>query len=254
MTEQHWAIVTGGGTGIGRALAAELAGHGVNVLIVGRRAEQLEQTRALDDRHIQAVAADVTEEDGRRRVQDALPGSASVSYLVHNAGLLDPIGPIGELDPQAWRRNMAVNLEAPLFLTQGLLGRMNHGRILHVSSGAAHRPIAGWSAYCTAKAGLFMLYRCINAELNERRILCASLRPGVVDTPMQAHIREQSEERFPSVERFRSLQRDGRLHPPQEVARFMSWVLREVSDGAFPAREWDIDDTTHHELWGGPSA
>lgn len=254
MAERYWAVVTGGGTGIGRALAADLASHGINVVAVGRRQAPLESTRALDDERIRAVAADVTEEEGRLRVRDALPDDAKVAYLVHNAGSLDPIGPIGELDPQAWRRNLAINLEAPLFLTQTLLSRLHQGRVMHVSSGAAHRPIAGWSAYCTAKAGLFMLYRCINAELNERRILCASLRPGVVDTPMQVHVREQSEERFPSVERFRSLKRDGQLHPPEEVAKFMSWVLREVSDGAFPAREWDIDDTTHHELWGGPGA
>lgn len=254
MSEGSWAVITGGGTGIGRALAAELARQDVAVLIAGRRADALEQTRALDPQHIRSLAADVSEESGRQRVCEALPEEARIAYLVHNAGVLDPIGPIGDLDVASWRRNMAVNVEAPLFLTQALLPRLDEGRIVHVSSGAAHRPIAGWSAYCTAKAALFMLYRCINAELNERRILCASVRPGVVDTPMQAHVREQPETRFPSVERFRTLQREGALHPPEEVARFMSWVLREVSDGAFPAREWDIDDTTHHELWGGPGA
>lgn len=254
MAQRDWAVITGGGTGIGRALAAELAGQGMSVLVTGRREDALEDTRALDPEHIHVQSADVAEARGREQLCAALPREARVAYLVHNAGVLDPIGPIGGLEPQAWRRNMAVNLEAPLFLTQALLPRLDEGRIMHVSSGAAHRPIAGWSAYCAAKAALYMLYRCINAELNERRILCASLRPGVVDTPMQAHVREQSEERFPSVERFRTLKREGQLHPPQEVAKFMSWVLREVSDGAFPAREWDIDDTTHHELWGGPGA
>ncbi len=250
MSEASWAVVTGGGTGIGRALAAELASRDIPVLVAGRREAELAGTGALDPAHIRYVAADVTEPSGRQSIVDALPEGAAVGYLVHNAGVLDPIGPIGDLDLMSWRRNMAVNVEAPLFLTQALLPRLDGGRIVHVSSGAAHRPIAGWSAYCTAKAALFMLYRCINAELNDRRILCASVRPGVVDTPMQAQIREQSETDLPSVERFRTLKREGGLHPPEEVARFMSWVLREVGDGAFPAREWDIDDSSHHELWG----
>lgn len=249
MSANRLAVVTGSSSGIGRALAVELARRKVDVVATGRSPEALKTTREAAPDRIMAVEADLATEQGRAHLVGALPRNRVVTFLVHSAGKLEPVGPITGLTLQRWRDNMALNVEAPLFLTRDLLPRMSGGRVLHISSGAAHRPIPGWSAYCTAKAALYMIHRCLNAELNCREVLCGSVNPGTVDTPMQERIRGYADEQFPDVEYFRQLQKQGELHPPEEVARFLAWLLLECGDGAFPAREWDIADASHHTLW-----
>ncbi|WP_440995465.1 SDR family NAD(P)-dependent oxidoreductase [Arhodomonas sp. SL1] len=231
-------IVTGGGSGIGRALALRLAGGGMPVLVVGRRDGALEATAAAAT-GIETVVADVGSEAGRSAVVAAV-GGRRVRYLVHNAGVLEPVGPLARVGLAQWRANQAVNVEGPLFLTQGLLPLLSGGRVLHISSGAAHRAIPGWGAYCTAKAALHMLYAVLREELAEQGIAVGSLRPGVVDTQMQALIRGQDEEDFPAVEHFRALKAQGALESPERVAAFAAAVLAETDETSFSAQEWDI--------------
>lgn len=211
-----YTVVTGGGSGLGRAIARRLGERDARVLVVTRRRERLEETAAHDRERIVAVPADVADPAGRGAVADAVPRGVTVGLLVHNTGRLDPIGPLKDVAPTPWREAMAVNVEAPVFLTQRLLTRMRTGtRVLHISSGAAHRPIQGWGAYYAGKAALHMLCRVAHDELAPDGILVGSLRPGVVDTRMQAHIREQPAERFPGVERFVQLKQCGHLHANQ---------------------------------------
>lgn len=240
------AVVTGGGTGLGRAIALDLARRGYPLLIVGRRAEPLAETAGLTSTPCEVVAADVATQAGRASVTAAV-GERQVAFLVQNAAVLTPIGPLAAVPEAEWRKAMQVNVDAPLFLTQALLPHLSGGRILHISSGAARNPLAGWGAYCVSKAALFMLYQTLNAEHDD--IAVGSVRPGVVDTPMQALIREQDESNFPAVERFRRLQQEGQLRSPEEVANFIGLILTETSVEAFKEREWDIGDPTQTAQW-----
>ncbi len=243
------AVITGGGSGIGQALAQRLAEEGFHVLIAGRRAQSLEETKALMPASIQPVVADVATPEGRECVREAV-GTSRLRFLIHNAGVLEPVGPLERAELDAWRRNMAVNVEAPLFLTQALLPRLRGGgRVLHISSGAAHHPYPGWGAYCTGKAALHMLYQVWGEELEAQDIAVGSLRPGVVDTPMQALIREQTPENFPRVERFLKLKEQGLLRSPAEVADFCRWLLLEPDPQRFAAHEWDIGNPEHTADW-----
>ncbi|MDN3516158.1 SDR family NAD(P)-dependent oxidoreductase [Aquisalimonas lutea] len=243
-------VVTGGGSGLGRAICRELAERGLQVVAVGRRRDALEGTRSLDPERITTVAADLATAEGRAEVVEAL-GDGSLAGLVHNAGALEPIGPLAGVRLEDWRQAQAVNVEAPLFLTQGLLDNLQGGRVLHMSSGAAHHGYAGWGSYCTGKAALHMIYQVLREELRDRGIAVGSLRPGVVDTPMQALIREQPPERFPMVQRFLDLHATGQLEDPAEVARFTAWLLLEVEADAFSAEEWSFTEPAHRERWGG---
>lgn len=237
------AVVTGGGTGIGRALALELARRGLDVLVVGRRHELLDAVCRDGGSRLSAVAADVAQESGRAAIRDALEGR-QVCCLVHNAAVLEPIGPLSGVTLEAWRAAQAVNVEAPLFLTQALLGQLRGGRVLHVSSGAAHHGYAGWGSYCAAKAALHMLYQVLRDELADAGVAVGSVRPGVVDTPMQALIRQQGEDDFPAIERFRELHRGGHLLKPESVAGFMASLLLDAPISAFVEREWSAPDDT----------
>lgn len=240
------AIVTGGGTGLGRAIAQELAQHGYPILVVGRRAEPLQETAGLIAGACETVAADIATAAGREAVA-ATVGDRSIAFLVHNAAVLDPVGLLADISEPEWRQAMQINVDAPLFLTQALLPRLSGGRILHISSGAARSPLAGWGAYCVSKAAFYMLYQMLNAEHSD--ISTGSLRPGVVDTPMQELIRSQDEDQFPAVERFRNLYAAGQLRPPAEVASFAGWLLTATEDAAFRQHEWDINESTHTAAW-----
>ncbi|RFA28983.1 short-chain dehydrogenase [Alkalilimnicola ehrlichii] len=236
-----WAVVTGGGSGIGRALALELAAKGLSVLIVGRREQALREVQAHAPDAIRLVAADIATEEGRQAVAEALPNKARLQALVHNAGVIAPIGPLSQVTLKDWRQSQAINVEAPLFLTQRLLDRLAGGRVLHVSSGAAHNGYQGWGAYCTSKAALYMLYQVLRDELEDADIAVGSVRPGVVDTPMQDFIREQPAEHFPAVARFISLKQEGLLIPAEKVAIFMRWLLLDVPAGEYSSREWEFN-------------
>lgn len=249
MAQRQRALITGGGSGIGAALAQHLAERGLDVIIAGRRQAALDEVCAAVPGRITAVRADLAN-PAERDALTAAAGEPPLDFLVHNAAILAPVAPIGEIDAGALRLNLAVNVEAPLLLTQSLLPHFaNPARVLVVSSGAAHHPIEGWSAYCLAKAAQVMLDDCLNLELNRRGVLAATVRPGVVDTPMQAEIRGLDETRFPGVRRFRELHARGELRHPGEVATFLAWLLLECGPGAYPSREWDIDDPDHQILW-----
>ncbi|MBK1674208.1 short-chain dehydrogenase [Ectothiorhodospira shaposhnikovii] len=245
-----WAIVTGAGSGLGRALALDLVERGIQVLAVGRRQDALQETQNRAQAFIGTVSADIATETGRAAIVAAVESLQPLRYLIHNAAVLEPIGPLSDIKLAQWRLQQATNVEGPLFLTQALLPHLAaDARILHVSSGAAHRGLPGWGGYCTSKAGLFMLYQCLREELSPLGFHVGSVRPGVMDTPMQARIRESDESRFPGVERFRRLKAEGQLQPPERVADFLSWILLETGNRQFSEEEWDIDNEAQTRLW-----
>jgi benzil reductase ((S)-benzoin forming) len=206
------------------------------------------------------VNASVATEDGRRAIEAALPPHDTIEFLIHNAGVLEPVKPLHTVTLDEFQQHMATNVEGPLFLTQLLLqherfnNNNNHtasSRILHISSGAAHKPYSGWGAYCTSKAALFMMYRVMDQELQHsdqyRGIRVGSVRPGVVDTPMQDYIRTTSPTIFPDVKRFVDLKQNNQLLPPETSARFIRWLLTETTPDEYAANEWDIRDSPKND-------
>lgn len=243
------ALVTGAGSGIGYALSDRLVKRGCAVLAVGRRSQPLAALAALHPDHITPLALDVSAPDAAQRILSTL-GDAPLRFIVHNAASLTPAGPLETLDRATFHAHFETNLSAPLFLTQALLPRLQAGaRILHISSGAAHRAVSGWGPYCMSKAALHMLTQCWNAELSERGILVGSARPGVVDTPMQETIRSLTPQDFPAVETFRHLKTAGELLPPETVAHFLAWMLLDAEDEPFSGAERDVRDAELEKLW-----
>ncbi len=243
------AVVTGAGTGIGRALAKELVSKDFTVVAMGRRSEPLEALKAEHPDAVEPVAADVATAAGHQRLLEALAGRP-VEALVHNAAVLTPNGMLEQVPREAFREHLAINLEGPLYLTLALLPSLPSGaRVLQVSSGAAHRAISGWGAYCVSKAAFHQLYQVLREELAPRGVAVGSVRPGVVDTPMQAHIRSLSAEDFPNVAMFREMKESGQLTTPEEAGRFLGWLLVETDAEFFSAREYDIREPELRELW-----
>lgn len=138
-----WTVITGGGTGIGAALAERLARGGHRVLVVGRRLAPLQDTanRAVGEL-VRPVVADISTPGGRRAVAAALPPDAVVNYLVQNAAVGLP-SRLADLREEDFAAALAVNVTGPVFLVQTLLPRLRPGsRVLHIGTGLAHGPEA----------------------------------------------------------------------------------------------------------------
>lgn len=238
-------VITGGGSGIGQALAISLANKGLEVLVIGRRETHLQITARHSD-NISYYVANLTSEKDCLGLIDYLQ-EKKITGLVHNAGTISPIEKIETVNLQEWIRLIELNLFAPLHLTQKLLPQLKGGRILHIGSGAAYFPVEGWSAYCVSKAALSMLTRCMQLEINDPVI--ASVMPGIVDTDMTQRIRISTGMSEVQQNFHQKLYQEHRLVTTETVAQFLTWLLIETSRSVFISQEWDIYDVSHHQKW-----
>lgn len=184
------AIVTGGGRGFGRAIAETLAGLGASVVIASRNAPELDEVaNGIKKQGGRALAqtADVSDE---RQVQELVLAAerwvGPPTILVNNAGVLDPVGPLAETSGASWLRNIAINVGGTYLATRAVLPGMldrDHGRVVNISSGAADRASAGWSAYCAAKAAVDQLTRVLALEMEGSGVTVCAFHPGHGDTP-----------------------------------------------------------------------
>jgi len=238
-------LITGGGSGLGAALAEALSLLNIDVTIIGRRERLLSQI-ANRLSHVDYICADVSTEMGRKTIGQYL-ASRELSGIVHNAGVIEPMLPLALMPLAAWQQIMATNVEAPLFLTQALLPHLKNARILNIGSGAAYFPVASWGGYCTSKAALSMMTRCWQIEAPD--LAMASVMPGIVDSYMQDRIRDATEMQAQKRDFFIQLKQKNKLLSPQTVASFLSWLLLECPRDEYVSKEWDIYDTSHHAQW-----
>lgn len=186
------AIITGGGTGIGRAVASTMAALGAHVVICGRRADvvtDLAREATSTGLTMRAVVADVSvEADVRRVVAEAYDNYGAVDILVNNAGVFKG-GAIHGHDVDDWDRVMAVNLRGPFLMSRAVLPIMRaqaRGHIVNISSesGIEHYPTNG--AYGVSKHALNALGEYIQRENQDLGIKVNTICPGVVLTDMNA--------------------------------------------------------------------
>jgi 3-oxoacyl-[acyl-carrier protein] reductase len=177
------AVVTGAGSGVGRAAAQALSGRGLHVVCVGRRLEPLRETAgSIGD--ARAVSADVATEDGVATVRDAVAGDP-IATVVHAAGI-EGLVALADTDRATFDALVATNLGGPFFLTQALLPAFEGGgSVVFVGSVAAVRGRDRHAAYGATKAALLGLTVNLAAELAPRvRVNCVCL--GAIRTPMLA--------------------------------------------------------------------
>jgi 3-oxoacyl-[acyl-carrier protein] reductase len=223
----HAVIVTGAGRGLGRELGLAFASAGADTALFSRSREPLleteDQARREGARTL-AVAGDVTDpEQVQSMVDRVMETFGRVDVLVNNAAIIGPPRFLEDADPEAWRRIVETNLNGPCFCARAVLPRMlkqGRGRIINVSSGLARMAFPRFSGYCSTKAGLEQMTRCLAEEFSGTGVLACALDPGVMDTPMQEKIRELGEERLGSelFAQFRDFKHKGMLREPSKVA------------------------------------
>ncbi|WP_282818570.1 SDR family oxidoreductase [Curtobacterium flaccumfaciens pv. flaccumfaciens] len=184
------ALVTGGSSGIGRAIATALADAGAHVLVAARTAATIDATVTgirQAGRSADGIVADLSSRAGAHALADSV---GDVDVLVNSAGInLRP--PMPELDEATWDATMAVNLDAPFVLGQRLAPGMaarGYGRIVSISSQQAHRPFAASGAYGVSKAGLEALARSQAEAWSAQGVTSNVLVPGFVRTPLNERL------------------------------------------------------------------
>lgn len=180
-------IVTGGGQGIGREIAAALIGAGARVALVDVDTDTVAATAS--ELGALAVTADVSDE---RQVTEAFDGAAEqlgrLDFLVNNAGIRR-IGSFMEYSLEDWQRTLDVDLTGPFLCSRAAIRHMlpaGGGRIVNIASIAGELALRDRVAYNVAKAGVIMLTKTIAFELGDRGIVCNAVGPGVIETPLTA--------------------------------------------------------------------
>jgi benzil reductase ((S)-benzoin forming) len=212
-------VLTGVSRGLGAALFDGLAGRGDRIVAIGRHFTTAQHAAAVaEPDRIALVTADLARPEPP--ALDGLLAGATAVALVHNAGVIEPIGAVGRLAPARVVDAVAVNLTAPILLTNAFLAALPPDaadvRIVFLSSGAAKRVIDGWGTYCATKAGGEMFFDALATQLaGDARFTVSNVNPGVMDTDMQATIRRSD---FPDRDRFVGLHETGELTDPAAVA------------------------------------
>ncbi|MGM0674094.1 MAG: SDR family NAD(P)-dependent oxidoreductase [Spirochaetota bacterium] len=231
-------IITGTSRGLGQALAEQALREGGAVHGIARnRNEQLERSAGHAEGVLTHHVADLNEVERIPQLAGEIvrrleSRQLEELVLINNAGVLDPIGPVAELEPGLLHRHITVNVTALMQLTGAVLAQ-THGAayrrtVVNISSGAAANPYYGWAPYCTAKAAVEMFTRVLAVEYEgDRSLRVLSVAPGVVDTDMQARIRKTDERRFPHRPKFVHLKESGKLYTTEHAAEL---VLRAAGD------------------------
>ncbi len=225
--ERPVAIVTGGGSGIGRATALRLADDGMTVVVTGRRLEPLQETAALSDHAIDARACDIRDEEQiDALIDDVLGRHGRIDVLVNNAGG-QFLAPAETITPKGFRTVVRLNLEGTWLMTHAVATRAfipggRGGRVVSVTM-TPHTGLAGMAHSVAARAGVEGLMKVLAIEWARFGINLVSVAPGVVET-------ETFLTKYP--EEFRDHYRDtvlaGRLVQPSDVAATIAFL---VSDG-----------------------
>ena len=232
------ALVTGGGTGIGKAIAQALADDGHAVVICGRRQEPLDEVaRELKRASASslAVAGDVSSpDDARRIVSTTVEALGGLDVLVNAAGIAR-FGAIEEISERDIDQLVDIDLKGPLHMIRAALpeletaGQRGDASILNISTNVTQTVVPGYSVYAAAKAGLDTLTRYLALELAPKRIRVNAILPGVVETPIfETLMPREAVSEF--LDGFGQQVPLGRVGQPADVARIAAQLCSHQND------------------------
>lgn len=217
--EGRTAVVTGGSSGIGRAIAEALAQAGAHTVLVARGADRLAEVAAgLRERGcaVEPVVADLSTRDGIHAAADGIAAAGEPDIIVNSAGInLRPH--LGQVDQATWDVTMTVNLEAPFLLGQRFapdMAERGFGRLIHISSQQAHRSFVDSGVYGVSKGGLESLARSQSEAWSSRGVTANTLVPGFVLTPLNQRLQDDAEK----VEALAARTTVGRNGVPEDFA------------------------------------
>jgi NAD(P)-dependent dehydrogenase (short-subunit alcohol dehydrogenase family) len=236
--EGRRALVTGGGRGIGRAIAVELARQGARVALLARTRHELDESLAEVRRAGgtgSVLVADVARADQVERAVSALLADwGGVDILVNNAGTQGPIGPVHQVPVEAWVATVQTNLVGCYLCTRLVLPGMierRSGKIISLSGGGAVSPRPRFSAYSAAKAGVVRFTETVAAEVAEFGIDVNAVAPGAVNTRMLEETLAAGEAAGARAQSEARQQRESGGTDPQRAAQLVAFLASPRANG-----------------------
>ena len=221
-------VITGASRGIGAAAAQVFADAGAKVALLARSGPEIEELAAGIGEDAVALRCDVSDAASVANATAAvLARWGRIDVLINNAGVIAPIARIIDADISEWGRAVDINLKGVFHGMRAVIPIMRQqgeGTILTVSSGAAHNPLEGWSAYCASKAGAAMLTRAAHLEEAPAGLRIMGLSPGTVATDMQVAIRASGINPVSQLDPARHI-------PADWPARALLWMCSAAADG-----------------------
>jgi NAD(P)-dependent dehydrogenase (short-subunit alcohol dehydrogenase family) len=220
-------LITGASRGIGAAAAFAFAEAGANVAMIARSTDEIAEIAGKIGEKALAIPCDVSRySDVASAVAATARTFGGLDILINNAGVVEPIGHLQDTDPEVWSRTIDINLKGVMHglhtAMPGMIAQ-GHGTIINISSGAAHGPVEGWSAYCSSKAAVYMLTRAADKESRDKGLRIMGLSPGTVATQMQREIKESGINPISQL--------DWSVHiPPEWPAQALLWMCTPEAD------------------------
>lgn len=235
----RFAVVTGVSKGLGESIAKVLMESGVNVVGVSRgRNDMLHDYASQSNVTYQHFTCDLGDidniEDTFRQIsEDIFSHNPITVYLINNAAVLEPIDKSMNIKSSDLAYHVKVNTVAPMVLTNLFLKKATEADVpfigTTISSGAAERPVYGWSAYCTTKVSINMYTKTValeQEELNTQNKVIA-FSPGVMDTQMQEKIRASNKDEFVEVDTFKDYKKNNLLKDTDAVGGVLVDILTD---------------------------
>jgi NAD(P)-dependent dehydrogenase (short-subunit alcohol dehydrogenase family) len=233
MSAQRHAVITGGGSGIGAAVARQLLGQGLRVTLMGRSLERLRAQQQALGPEVGIQACDVGDEAS---VAAAFAAVGAVDILINNAGQVET-APLAKTSLESWQRLLNVNLTGTFLCSRAVLPGMSErgfGRIVNVASTAALKGYAYVAAYCAAKHGVLGLTRALALETVKKGITVNAVCPGYTETEIvvqavQTIMAKTGRTAEAARAELAAANPQGRLIQPEEVAATVAWLVGEGS-------------------------
>lgn len=234
-----YAVITGVSRGLGESIAKYILESGIHVVGISRtRSEKLDQLAEANNvsfTHYSCDLSDVTEIENtfNKISSEVFTEKLTTLYLVNNAAVLDPINPSMNIDHNELAYHMQVNTVAPMVLTNLFLKEATEKEVamvgVTITSGAAERPVYGWSAYCSSKASMNRYTETVALEQKELKTghKVIAFSPGIMDTGMQDKIRSTSQQSFLDVEKFREFKKNNDLKDTDLVGGILVDILTD---------------------------
>ncbi|MFL5727991.1 MAG: SDR family NAD(P)-dependent oxidoreductase [Cytophagaceae bacterium] len=239
----NYFFITGSSRGLGKALASTLLKEEMN-FVTG-----ISRHCSISHPNYKHIILDLANPaQVLRFLPDIFPSlqAADKIVLINNASVLGKAAYLGNTDSQAILDSLQVNIASPAILINEFIRKYEKQDaekiILNITSGAGKRAVDGWASYCAAKAALNMMSDVMAEEekIRQRGFRIFSAAPGIVDTYMQAEIRNSDVENFSALEKFRAYKEEGALADPEYVAGKLIYVLN--NPGSFPGTQISVRD------------
>jgi NAD(P)-dependent dehydrogenase (short-subunit alcohol dehydrogenase family) len=232
------AVITGGGRGIGQAIAFAFAKAGAKVVITSRKAQDLEATaneiKAFGGEAFPLPAHLGKTDEIKRMITTVMEKFRRIDILVNNAGASPAMGSVLECDDRLWDKLMDINLKGAYFVSQAvasIMVKQGGGKIINIASVDGHNPEPGLSIYSISKAGMRMLTKAFASELIHNNIQVNTISPGPISTKMMnSHWEHLPPEEAQKVkEAVEKALPSGRIGNPDEIAGAALYLASEAS-------------------------